>query len=675
LIRRLKVAKEGCWRPDSTLAALPNIDGPTRKPERLHAGAFLLLLFTLGLTVAVYHIGLDGPFLLDDGVNLVETQIDALDTTDIREQLFSVNWPYPGARGLTRASFALTRYFSGDEPKVFKYQNLMLHLLSGLLVFWLLLLLMHRRPPLGDAVAPAYLAAVVSALWLLHPLQVSTVLYPVQRLVILSSLFMLAALIAYTKGRLLAATRPLAGLAVAFVGVGLFTALGLLSKEIAVLTPMLIGLIEVFILGFAFQRADGLRTAKILPWLFTALWLLPVTLGAMFASMHPALVIGGYEMRDFSLAERALTELHVLLLYLKLILLPLPNGMSLFHDDFPITRAVDIGTLLVAMLHMALILLAVAMRKRAPWLGFGILWFYACHTLESTVVALELVFEHRNYLALLGPVLVVVLLIGMALRAASTRRLILPTMTAIALLLAFNTHARALVWSNMELLLRSNYEQHPTSTRVLAGLITLKLAQGEREQAMQHLQELEGVSDIEPAPLLGAIELQCSQPTIDLDLFERALGRLESGIISAFAAHSLRSLTDRSLRGHCPALTTEQLRHVLRSAAANGRFGPGVACHVFEMNTRFDIEHGRHADAQAHLSKALAACGGRYYSALINVLLVFSTDRGHLSWTLELLSDAATRPDKSDITDAFPDWISAEMITPAGIAQLRASGQ
>jgi len=634
-----------------------------------------LLVLALGLTVAVYDIGLDGPFLLDDGVNLVETKIDAISTADLRGQLFSVNWPYPGARGLTRASLALTRHLSGDESRVFKYQNLMLHLLSGVLVFWLLLLLMQRRPPLGDTVAPAYLAAAVSALWLLHPLQVSTVLYPVQRLVIMSSLFMLAALIAYTKGRLLAATRPIAGLALAVAGVALFTALGLLSKENAVLTPVLIGLIELFILRFAFQRTDGSPPAKRIPRLFIALWLVPLALGALLASMHPALVIGGYEMRDFSLAERVLTELHALLLYLKLILLPLPSGMSLFHDDFPITRAIDLGTLLVGMMHLGLILLAVALRKRAPWVAFGILWFYACHTLESTVVALELVFEHRNYLALLGPVIVVVLLVGIALRAASTRRLILPVMTALALLLAFNTHARALAWSNMELLLRSTYEQHPTSTRVLAGLITLKFQQGEPDQAMHYLHELEDVSDIEPAPLLGAIELQCSQPSVDPDLFRRAIGRIESGIISAFASNSLRSLTNRALRGRCPALTTEQLERLLRSAAGNRRLGPGVDCHVFEMNTRFDIEQRRRAEARTNLATALETCGSRYYAALIDTLLVFSTDRGRLSWTLELLSEAATTPDKSDITDAFPDWISAEMITPAGIEQLRASGQ
>jgi len=383
-------------------------------------------------------------------------------------------------------------------------------------------------------------------------------------------------------------------------------------------------------------------------------------------------------MRDFTLGGRVMTELHVLLLYLKLILVPLPSSMSLFHDAFPITRTLDWATMLAAMLHAGLILLAVALRKRAPWIGFGILWFYICHALESTIVALELVFEHRNYLALLGPAIVVAVLIVNGLRAADARHFTPLVSTVLLLLLAFNTHARALVWSNKELLLVSDYERRPTSGRVLSGLATLKFEQGERDQAFRYLHELQALSDVDAAPFVGEIELQCQQPDVDPVLFNKAQQRLESGLVTVFASNSLRNLSNRALKDNCPALTADELGLLLQTAADNGRFGPGVACQIYEMNARLNIERRQHAAALAHLQRAFRACGGPgdlHYHQLIDVVLVFATDRGRLSWTLDLLSEAAKTPDKRDVTDYFPDWLSAEMIQPDKIAQLRAEGQ
>ena len=97
-----------------------------------------------------------------------------------------------------------------------------------------------------------------------------------------------------------------------------------------------------------------------------------------------------------------MTQAHVIALYLKLFFVPIPGTMSLFHDNFPITHALDGTTVLLLVGYVAAIVGAFALRQRAPWIGFGILWFFACHLLESTLIPLELVFEHRNYLAILG---------------------------------------------------------------------------------------------------------------------------------------------------------------------------------------------------------------------------------------------------------------------------------
>jgi hypothetical protein len=81
--------------------------------------------------------------------------------------------------------------------------------------------------------------------------------------------------------------------------------------------------------------------------------------------------------------------------------------MGLYHDDFTLSHSLfDPPTTAAALLwHAILICLAIAVHRKKPLVSFGIGWFYVSHILESTIWPLELVFEHRNYLAIFGLVL------------------------------------------------------------------------------------------------------------------------------------------------------------------------------------------------------------------------------------------------------------------------------
>ncbi|MGB5832388.1 MAG: hypothetical protein WBG92_10415, partial [Thiohalocapsa sp.] len=423
--------------------------GPSTR--RLTGGAFFLFLLVLGLATIVYWPGTAGPFLLDDQTNIPQTSISDLNATAIAQPFLSGERLLGASRGITRISFALTQYFSDGSPFWFKYQNLILHLLNGLLVFWLIYLL-ARQPGLkpsnsaGPGLSPAWIALAITALWLLHPLHVSTVLYAVQRLVLLASLFMLAALICYVKGRTLARTRPVAGAVLVLIGVGLFGLLGLLSKEIAALMPLLIGLIEWFFFGLRFDSARERTAIRIVLLLVVVV---PMVAGVL--ALIPQLQgwWGWHPSRGFSGAERLMTQAHVLAFYLKLFFIPIPGTMSLFHDNFPISHALDGTTLLLIAGYMAAVVGAIALRDRAPWIGFGILWFLTCHLLESTRIPLELVFEHRNYLAILGLCIGLVGASAWVLSRLHARRIGPDLLAAVLVILSFNTAVRAKDWSDM----------------------------------------------------------------------------------------------------------------------------------------------------------------------------------------------------------------------------------
>jgi hypothetical protein len=146
---------------------------PNLAPKKL--APLFVMAATLLLAFAAYRPALDGPFLLDDTPSLFPYATDNLAWEEISETVLTGR--FGGfSRSLTKITFVLTHFTSGRDPFAFKYQNLMLHLINALLVFWLVSLLIQavqRKDSLNEVnLWPGVLAA---SLWLLHPLQVSTV--------------------------------------------------------------------------------------------------------------------------------------------------------------------------------------------------------------------------------------------------------------------------------------------------------------------------------------------------------------------------------------------------------------------------------------------------------------------------------------------------------------------
>jgi hypothetical protein len=119
---------------------------------------------------------------------------------------------------------------------------------------------------------------------------------------------------------------------------------------------------------------------------------------------HAQWLWAGYDLRPFSLVERLMSEGRILWFYLGLMVAPRMAAFGLYHDDIAVSTGLfSPWTTLPALLGLAgLAWLAWRVRKSAPLAAFGIAWFLIGHSLESTVLPLELAHEHRNYLPLLG---------------------------------------------------------------------------------------------------------------------------------------------------------------------------------------------------------------------------------------------------------------------------------
>lgn len=428
----------------------------------------LLLSAIITLTIFSYLPGLSGSFVFDDIPQIAENRFLHLDSSSL-PALQAAAFSYgKGERPLSMLTFALNYLFYELDPFAYKLSNLLIHLANGLLLFTLIRLL-YKTPRVAtsiqrDATQTNLIALMVTAAWLLHPINVTTVLYVVQRMTALSALFCLLGMLLYLLGRLRLDRNRRLGVALILGSVCIATPLAFFSKENGILLPLYLFLIESLLFGFAVENARCRRRLKML---FLVILGVPAVLAIGFFVAHPGWILDGYGNRPFTLMERVLTEPRVLWIYIKLLLLPRLSELTLFHDDLTLSTGFLMPwTTLTALLSLVgLALGALLFRRRWPLPAFGILLFLSGHILESSVFALEIAHQHRNYLAGMGVLLVVFPLLA-GWRPGPDRRQIGLGLAAILIgLYGVMTAISASDWSSSTRLALTGVTDHPASPR------------------------------------------------------------------------------------------------------------------------------------------------------------------------------------------------------------------
>lgn len=517
---------------------------------------FLLgLLACLGLTALVYWPGLSGPFLLDDQPNIQRGFIENPDWDAI---VYTVTHNGSGrlGRSVAMLSFVLSGLQYGLDPWGFKFHSLLLHLVNGLLLLRLLQMLLPRLDPqLGERKA-LLIAGTTSALWLLHPLLVSTVLYVVQRMAILSTLFTLLALMAYVHARI-----HLGGwrfYAFGWLVLPATMLLSLLSKESGALIPVYLLVIEVC----AFRpKWHDLKASPRLALLLAVFILLPL-LAAFVVLAGDFDSIVDYSMRTFTLTERLLTQVHVLFFYIRLIFLPRVGAMSLFHDDFPLTTQLDLLTSLLVLLLIGVLLFAWKLRRTYPVVAFGVLLFFAAHLLESTFLALELVFEHRNYFASAGLLLLPVY--GLfRVEGYPALRALCPV---ILLMFAFMTTTRAREWGDQNVFQQVSVIEHPQSPRALNSFANYMMSLGRYEDAIANLESLIALTPNDAGAYLHLQVAKCAKAESDYVALQRAAELAGKYPMSVYAHSALFALAFNVVEDRCDGVTVDDVEPILMAA-------------------------------------------------------------------------------------------------------------
>lgn len=432
-----------------------------------------LLIFTL--LFLCYANTFNSPWHFDDLPNITENypiHIDNLRPETLWRTFFAKPFS-PGVieRPVAFFSFALNWYFGKDNPFGYHLVNLLIHTLTASFLFKTTRLLLQTARFHNVSKEDSLFIALLSAtLWAVNPVQTQAVTYIVQRMASMAAMFFIFSVYQYircrqsqkTYQRLLHVTLCL-----------LFFTCALGSKENAItLIPTLL-LIE----GIFLYNANDTKSKYFL------LTLIVLNVFAFLAGCYYLIeknILQSFTLpigdRPFSIFERVLTQPVILLFYLSLLLYPAPNRLSLEHEITTATSFTDPWTTLPALLLIVFLITASTLQYRKfTLISFALLFFFINHLVESTVIPLEMIFEHRNYIPSFFLFLPIAFVFKKGINYTASRYTLLNFFLKIfipllIIILGLGTYSRNAVWKTEESLWTDCLRKAPNNTRPYARL-------------------------------------------------------------------------------------------------------------------------------------------------------------------------------------------------------------
>lgn len=426
-------------------------------------------LILSAVVLLAYIHSFQGVWFFDDYPNIISNKklhINDLNLDTLTGTFFSDS--HDGGtlyRPLPCLSLALNWYIGQTDVWGYHVVNFVIHVINAFMVF-LVIKLLFKTPRLKGYAANAsvvyWTALLTAAIWALHPIQIQAVTYIVQRMASMAAMFFIIAIYFFLKA-CFSESKSLKWRYYILCGVGY--ACAITSKENTVVLPAVLFLIYwIFFYNGSFS--------------FKYKWILPVIIiffAAALAGITWYYGFGGgafkYAERPFNMYERLLTEARIILFYLYQIFWPVPSQFQIEHYISLSTSLISPVTTLMAIIVICFtIILAFVKAARWPIISFAILYYFGCHVVESTVVPLELIFEHRNYIPTMFFILPFTYGFMLLMRYCRQNkpqlyRPMILLACAILFLLGFNTFLRNHVWQDENRLYVAVIEKYPNVSR------------------------------------------------------------------------------------------------------------------------------------------------------------------------------------------------------------------
>lgn len=538
-----------------------------RRESMSHLAWGTLLLATCLATYIIYAQAFGALWTFDDsrvleGINRVDSIRSAI------AYAFHDNTVGILRRPLAMASFLLN---PGDwplHPSGYRHVNTLIHILNGLLLALIAIRVARAVPRLENHAAG--FGTTLAIVWMLQPLLASTSLMIVQRMTLLAGTFSLLGSLIYLHGRECFPHQP--GKAYIWMGTGLIlaTVLGVLTKENAVLTPLLVGCLEYAVLSvytpICHPHLSRWRIVFFgLPALGIALY------GGYYCVSHLA---DSYSIRPFTLGQRVLSETLILFDYVRQIIMPDITSMGPFQDDISRIHGVEPLTIAASVAWLALLYIGVVFRRKLPAVSFAVFFFLTGQLIESSLFPLELYFEHRNYLpsiGILGP------LVALAWVPQQRWPKILPLVFAAAmgpLLWQYTT-----LWAKPMASAKAWAEAHPTSTRAVANLASQYQMNGNTKTAAQIVVGNYKLKPRDGGLALMAVVAQCFSSTPDRVMIAQVTQEAPYLYNTVGASFNVHKIIDLHLLGACDTIKPEWIIGIAQGLLQNPGYQGNTLLH------------------------------------------------------------------------------------------------
>jgi protein O-mannosyl-transferase len=572
---------------------------PSEPASRSHALAAIILVLALVGSWFAYAPGLGGPLHFDDhnslrGLAEIEDSASAL-------RFISSGLAGPTGRPISLATFVPQAYAWPDHTEVFLRTNILIHLLNGVLITWLLYLIGRIRRQ--EETQAALVAVGAATIWMLMPVLASSSLFIVQRMTTVSAMLMLIGAIGYLYARQSIDRRPALSLFGMTLSIGLGAGLGALAKENGVLLILFIIAIEATLL----TRPNSVSRTLWRSWFVIVLGIPLAALSFFLAksAFYPESII---LMRDFNGFERIITQAVILWKYLYLAFIPNIPSIGPFHDDYQAQRSLlALAPFAAVLAWMMVISAAIILRRRAPLFTFAVAWFLFGHLLESTTLHLELYYEHRNYLPLVGPVYAVVA--ALAQVADKWRPLIATGVIAYVSLLGIVLFSATSLWGSPLIAAEMWHLNKPYSVRAAQNLAGEAAKRGNMYGARRVLRRYIEENPQAHEVRLQALVLSCRlEPGADHSEEIRSLNEQFSRTRFSFLAiEALEQLYENAEKNHCVGVEISDISDLAQSLLENPRFNVPIVRHnIHAFLARVGLQKGDFGLTMLHIEEALA---------------------------------------------------------------------
>jgi len=398
---------------------------------------------------------------------------------------------------LTWISHACDWALFGDNAGMHHLVNVLLHALSAVLLF-LLLSHMTQKP---------WAAAVVAALFAVHPLHVGTVAWVSERKDVLSTCLFLCTILAYRHYANRPTTWRMATVTVVFC-------LGLMAKPMLVTLPFVLLLLDAWPLR---RRSTLLRRVFEKTPLFLA--------SAASCVITVLAQRSGNTVQTLArlpLDERLANSLRSAVGYLRNMICP--TDLSFYY---PAHDAASSGATIAATLLLTIVtVLAVRLQRNQPWLFTG--WFWYLGTLVPVIgivqVGAQSMADRYTYIPLMGIYLAVAFAVAdLVARRQALRPVAAALAVAVLVALGVRAHNQVATWKDSETLYRHALAVDPRN-HVAHSLLGVVLDQrGQDDLALDHFR-----AAIECDPTDAIARFNLGHLLLELDRLSEARQHLEA---------------------------------------------------------------------------------------------------------------------------------------------------